>query len=133
VELRLAGFRDEPAFFSWLGVTPYLTNEAFGGTMRFVASLPKPSGVVFDYAVDPSSLSVFERVALRALAARVGAAGEPFKLFFVPSELQRQLRAAGFNHLEDLDKDEINARYFQCRADGLRIGGGLGRLISARR
>src|SRR6202007_690856 len=29
-----------PAFFSWLGVTPYLTLEAFRGTIRSIASMP---------------------------------------------------------------------------------------------
>lgn len=40
--LRPAGFRfDLPAFFSWLGVTPYLTQGAFEQTLGFVAGMPR--------------------------------------------------------------------------------------------
>src|SRR5205085_3522547 len=36
--LSASGFRaDEPAFFQWLGVTPYLTREAIVSTLDFVA------------------------------------------------------------------------------------------------
>jgi O-methyltransferase involved in polyketide biosynthesis len=132
-ELSRCGFRNEPTFFSWLGVTPYLTHEAFHATVSFLASLPAPSGVVFDYAVKASSLSLLERVALRALTARVSAAGEAFRLFFTPAELEQEMSGRGFTHIEDLDKAAINARYFQNRRDGLKISGGLGRLMSARR
>src|SRR5579863_130495 len=35
-ELRQADFREEPVFFSWLGVTPYLTHAAFTTTLSFI-------------------------------------------------------------------------------------------------
>src|SRR6202046_5021943 len=35
------------AFFSWLGVTPYLTREACMTTLGFIAKMPPSSGVVF--------------------------------------------------------------------------------------
>jgi hypothetical protein len=38
----------------------------------------------------------------------------------------------GFGHVEDLDADEINSRYFNDRQDGLRVSGALGHLICAR-
>jgi methyltransferase (TIGR00027 family) len=130
-ELYTTGFQPVPTFFSCLGVTPYLTREAFDGTMSFIASLSAPSGVVFDYAVDRSALNLLQRAALKSLSARVEAAGEPFRLFFVPSELERELQAIGFSHTENLGGDGINARYFKDRADGLRVTGGLAHLMSA--
>lgn len=132
-ELKNSGFQAVPTFFSWLGVTPYLTREAFNRTLNFIASLPAPTGIVLDYAVDAAVLSLFERVALQALAARVAAAGEPFQLFFIPAELDRELRSLGFNAIQNLDRDAMNARYFKNRADGLQIAAGLGRILSARR
>ena len=37
--LRQATFdHGEPAFFSWLGVTPYLTGEAIASTLKFIAA-----------------------------------------------------------------------------------------------
>jgi methyltransferase (TIGR00027 family) len=132
-ELLSTGFRaGEPAFFSWLGVVPYLTEAAFLATMSFIAGLPPASGVVFDYAVARHALSPREQLALDALARRVAAAGEPFQLFFDPAALAAQVRRLGFRHLEDLDAAAIDSRYFRGRADGLSIRGRLGRLLSAR-
>jgi methyltransferase (TIGR00027 family) len=131
--LDRAGFqRAQKAFFSWLGVVPYLTRVAALETLRFVASLPPGSGIVFDYSLPPESLDPVRRRALEALAARVAAAGEPFQTYFDPPELEAELRRLGFTSFEDLGTDEINARYFSGRADGLRAGGGIGRLMKAR-
>ena len=116
--------------FSWLGVTPYLSRAAFDGTIQFIAGMPCGSSVVFDYAVERSLLSPPQQLALDALAARVARAGEPFRLFFDPAELLRDLVRLGFSNIEDLDGDQINARYFAGRSDGLRVTGG-GHLITA--
>lgn len=117
-----------PAFFSWLGVTPYLTREACIATLAFIAQRTAGSGVAFDFAVHRDLLSLRERLALYALSARVAATGEPFQLFFRPEELAADLRVLGFHTAEMLAADEINARYFHNRSDGLKVGGSLGRL-----
>lgn len=122
---------DSITFFSWLGVTPYLTSEAMNATLAFVASLPQGSGIVFDYAVPRDSLNWLGRIAFDRIASRVAAAGEPFRLFLDPMKLPVQLKQIGFRSTEDLSTDEINARYFYNRADKLRVGGRLGRLMSA--
>ena len=130
--LGQAGLRpDQPAFFSWLGVVPYLTLEAAKSTLAWIGGLPAGSGVVFDYAVSPASLDPLQRAAFDALASRVARAGEPFRLFFEPAELARMLRELGFRDIEDLDSVEIDRCYFACRPDGLRVGG-LAHLMSAR-
>jgi O-methyltransferase involved in polyketide biosynthesis len=87
--------------------------------------------VVFDHAVPRASLSLLERVAFDALSRGVARAGEPFRLFFAPEELDEFLKGLGFRRAEQLGKDEINARYFANRRDGLRIGGSGGRMASA--
>ncbi len=120
-----------PAFFSWLGVTPYLTREACMTTLRVIASMPAGSGVVFDFAIDPALLNAGQRQALDALSKRVAAAGEPFQLFFDPAKLQHELKTLGFHRTEFLQGAQINARYFKDRADGLCVRGGLGHLMSA--
>jgi methyltransferase (TIGR00027 family) len=129
--LRAAGFDPtQPSFFSWLGVTPYLSRPPFDATLQFIARRPAASGAVFDYAVDRSLLSARQQAALDALAARVAYAGEPFRLFFHPTALAADLARMGFCNLEDLAADQINARYFAGRSDGLSVSGG-GRLLSA--
>ncbi|MBV9770078.1 MAG: class I SAM-dependent methyltransferase [Bryobacterales bacterium] len=129
--LLQAGFqKQEPAFFSWLGVTPYLSRAAFDATIGFVATMPSASAIVFDFAVERSLLSPPQQVALDALAERVARAGEPFQLFFNPAELGISLGRLGFGRLEDLNCEDINARYFAGRSDGLVVSGG-GHLLSA--
>jgi len=129
--LEAAEFRtDQPGFFSWLGVVPYLTLEAAQATLAWIGSLPAGSGVVFDYAISPASLGESQKAAFDALANRVARAGEPFRLFFEPAELARTLRELGFRQIEDLDAAEIDRRYFSDRRDGLRVGG-LAHLVSA--
>jgi len=131
--LRAAGFReDQPAYFSWLGVTMYLTTEAFESTMRFIGSLPPGGGVTFDYAVERSELNFLERMAIDRLSKKVAALGEPFQLFFRPHELASVMRNFGFREIEDMGRDELNARYFGHRDDGLRVRGAAGRLMRAR-
>jgi methyltransferase (TIGR00027 family) len=126
-----AGFQKrQRAFFSWLGVTPYLSRAAFDATIQFIAGMPSGSGVVFDFAVERSLLSPSQQLALDALATRVARAGEPFQLFFDPAVLVSELARLGFGQMEDLASDEINARYFAGRADGLAVSGG-GHLLSA--
>ena len=130
--LEQGGFDSgSPAFFSWLGVTPYLTRESCMATLRFIAQLPAGSGVAFDFAVDPKLLNLRQRLALHVISRRVAAAGEPFQLYFRPTELAQELRNMGFQRTEILDTEQINAHYFKDRADGLRVRGGLGQLMGA--
>jgi methyltransferase (TIGR00027 family) len=131
-ELCAAGFREaERAFFSWLGVTPYLSPTAFTTTLSFIAKMPAGSGVVFDFAIDRKLLNPGQRIAADALARRVAEAGEPFQIFFDPRELQAELKGLGFRRTEFLDREQLNARYFHNRTDGLRVRGGLGHLVAA--
>jgi methyltransferase (TIGR00027 family) len=131
--LAEAGFdRGAAAFFGWLGVVPYLTLEAFRATLGVIAQLPAGSGVSFDYAVAPESLSAVGRKAFDALAGRVAAAGEPFQLFFTPEEMAEELRRAGFGRMKQVDSDQLNERYFKDRADGLKLSAvKLGMLATA--
>jgi methyltransferase (TIGR00027 family) len=128
-----AGFdARRPAFFGWLGVTPYLTLAAFRSTLEAIAEIPAGSAVSFDYALTPETLSPAGRTAFNALSARVAAAGEPFQLFFTPQTLEAELRRAGFKRFEQWDYEQLNERYFKDRDDGLKLSAvGLGMLATA--
>jgi len=130
--LEQSGFNASAvAFFSWLGVTPYLTREACLSTLSVIARMPAGSGVVFDFAVDPTLLNPGQRQALDALSERVARYGEPFQLFFDPGKLQDELKSLGFHRTEFLQGKELNARYFKDRADGLQVRGSIGHLMGA--
>ncbi len=127
--LASAGFDSAlPAFFGWLGVVPYLSQPAFRSTIETIGRLPTGSGVCFDFAQPIESIQPEYREVFSALAARVAAAGEPFRLFFTPEQLEHELRQAGFTRVEIRTPGELNAMYFEGRGDGLampRAGAGL--------
>jgi methyltransferase (TIGR00027 family) len=131
--LARAGFDSgKPALFAWLGVVPYLTREAIMATLRFIAALPKDSEVIFDYGEPPQARdNPLQKAALAAMMERVAAAGEPFRSFFVPDELVRDVRALGFSQAEDFDAEKLNAHYFAGRTDDLKLLG-RGHLLLAR-
>jgi methyltransferase (TIGR00027 family) len=124
--LAAAGF--DPAqrsFFTWLGVTPYLTEQAIFATLGAIASLPGGAEVAFDYANPPEAIDDPERrAAHEELAARVAAAGEAFRCYLDTPTLAARLGALGFSEIEDLGPAEIAARYFPGRATpAARTGG----------
>jgi methyltransferase (TIGR00027 family) len=131
--LAEAGFNSRrPAFFGWLGVVPYLTHEAFRATLETIARLPSGTGVSFDYGVPRETLGPLRRMAFDALAARVAKAGEPFRLFFTPDDLDAEFRLAGFQRFEHRGPSELNKTYFAGRADGLKLPSPeLGRMATA--
>jgi methyltransferase (TIGR00027 family) len=127
---RFASVR--PAFFAWLGVTPYLSRDAIFATLAFVARQnASGSEILFDYAEPVAAWDVARRAGFDAMAARVAAAGEPFRSFFAPQALAEELRAMGFSRIEDFDDAALNRRYFANRTDGLRIAGN-GHVMRAR-
>jgi methyltransferase (TIGR00027 family) len=132
IELERAGFRlEEPAVFSWPGVTPYLANEVVMDTFKLIHSFCPANAIAFDYALPRQALSEREKEASDALSERVARAGEPFKSSFRPEALANDLKQVGFHRVESPTTDHINALYFRNRLDGLRIRGCLGALMCA--
>ena len=116
-----AGLRsEEPSFFSWLGVTQYLESEKVLATLAAIAA--HCGSVIFDYSIPPALLAPRQRVAFEELARRVAAAGEPFRASFEPDVLAEAMQAMGFHQIRDMGPDELNARFFSNRVDGLRVG-----------
>jgi methyltransferase (TIGR00027 family) len=130
--LAQAGFRAaEPAFFSWLGVTMYLSRQAVFDTLRYIGAQARGSQVVFDFTPPPPALPAEERRAHEALAARVAMLGEPWIGYFEPGPLAAEMRRIGYAAAQPLAAAELNARYFAGRADGFRLHGSA-RVMSAR-
>lgn len=130
--LRSAGWdRERPTVFAWLGVTMYLERETVGRLLDAIGQQAAGSTVVFDYAIAPTLLGPIERLVFDEFAKRVASAGEPWTSWFEPEELRRWLLAAGFREVDDLGPEELNARYFANRPDGMRVGT-LAHVICAR-
>jgi len=107
---------DRPTFFSWLGVTMYLTEPAIDATLRTVAATPAGSEIVFTFA-DPTPREGRDPD-LPSLADRAASVGEPWLSYFTPDALERKLRAFGFGEVEFVTP-ELAARYVGQRSDGL--------------
>ena len=120
--LTSAGFDPtRPAFFSALGLIPYLTPQVFQAALRTLASLAPGTTLVFDYNLPRESLARSEQLAHDSISARVRSSGEPFHLFFTPEQIAAQLCAHNLHLCEDLDGQAINALYFNHRTDNLRV------------
>jgi methyltransferase (TIGR00027 family) len=124
--LQRAGFRaDQAACVSWMGVTMYLTAEAVAATLSTLAGLAPGSCLCFDYRVPVAMLNPVERVISTVIEQRAAALGEPWLSTFDPVQLQKQLLDLGFSSARNATPEELNARYFNRRKDGLRTGAGV--------
>lgn len=124
-----AGQTPQPAFFSLLGVAPYLERAVFTGVLECVRNHGPGSGIVFDYRLPRALLPEEEQRQHDSLSARLAGSGEPFASFWSPQEVEAAL--AKFTGLEQLGSRALNERCFPGRADGLAVLGEAGRLAIA--
>lgn len=99
-----------PTFFSWLGVTMFLSRPACLSTLEAVAaSGGVGSELVFTYFDERIFEVRSER--FRNMQAYLQSVGEPLCGSFAPAALRADLDAAGFDLLEDVADAELLARY----------------------
>ncbi len=108
-----------PTFFSWLGVTMYLTEEAIDQTLNFVLAMPRSSEIVLDFTVPNELIAPEQASVVATVLAGVAQQGEPFVTRFAPEELAAKLKAAGFSKVVHLPPQAAFNRYFVGRHDGL--------------
>jgi methyltransferase (TIGR00027 family) len=104
---------DRLTFFSWLGVTMYLTREANLTALRSIATCaPAGSELVFTY-VDEALLGPEQASdeAFRRLMTDVSAAGEAFLSGFDARTMNEQLLETKLLLLEDVDGHQASSRY----------------------
>ena len=133
--LARAGFAaGEPAFVSWLGVTPYLERGTVLAALSFIAGIVGDvGGVAFDYRVPPPRFNLLRRWLLARFAARLEAAGEPFRSSFEPADVRREVERLGLAAVLDLDAAALMGRYFAGRRDGLKVSGPAHVVVARRR
>ena len=107
---------DQAAFFSWLGVSMYLTRQANFATLRSIASCARPgSELVFTY-IDARMLDSKSEEFLE-LAQTVAAMGEPFLFGFDQATIVQDLGSCGLALVEDLDNRQMAERYQRADLD----------------
>ncbi len=105
-------------FFSWLGVTYYLSRDTVFATLRTIANIvPTGSSIIFDYY--DADAFIPEKVAPRMQGWKqyTQRTGEPIITGFEPSKLAIDIASLGLCLHENLDPSEIERRYFQGRSD----------------
>jgi methyltransferase (TIGR00027 family) len=110
-QLVAAGFQhDSPAFFTWLGVVPYLTQDAIGRTLDYMSSIQN-SEVVFDYMEPPEAFSEELRQSEKVRTEQLKKMDEHSGSRFEPADIVAMLRSHGFCAIEDINFQKIASRF----------------------
>lgn len=107
----------QPTFFSWLGVSMYLTPETVDDVLKVIAAFPIGSEVVLTFAWPPGDPHVTQGTS--TLAERAAKAGEPWLTFFLPADLEAKLHDIGFSQVTFLSPTAAQEQYFSGRPDDL--------------
>jgi methyltransferase (TIGR00027 family) len=130
-ELRAAGFDpSRPAVVASTGVSMYLTKETTAATLRQVAGLPPGSLLAMTFLVPTDLVDAADRPGYEAAMAGAERSGTPFISLYAPEEMLGLARAAGFAHAEHVSSQDLTARYFAGRPDGLRPSTGEDFLVA---
>jgi O-methyltransferase involved in polyketide biosynthesis len=100
--------KQKASLFVWLGGAGYSTADAAIASLAFIATLPKGSGVVFDYVAERAPLGSLTHTALDALASRIAMAGGNVKYLIQPQAVAAMLRGLGFQHIVDLAQEGLS-------------------------
>lgn len=107
-------------FFSWLGVTYYLTKEALYQTLRSLSEIaPARSSVVFDYLDNAAFIPGQATKRILQMQEITKQAGEPLLTGFDPFTIDLELQQANVLLFENLAPENIEERYFKGREDNL--------------
>lgn len=118
---RLAenGFdENKKTFFSWLGVSYYLSQDEIGGFLENLSSFAADgSTLLFDYADE--NLFTSDVRLVQNMLAMAQAGGEPMKSCFSYGCLEKLLSKYNFLIYEFLSTNDIQEKYFGNRTDFL--------------
>lgn len=104
--------RDRPTFFSWLGVTMYISGDAIDRVLQAMGTFATRSEVVLTFMTPPNDAVRQSAEAASKLASLAVAAGEPFLSYLQPTDVENKFRQAGFLTSYFLSPEETKARYF---------------------
>ena len=121
--MRCGVSANKPTFFSWLGVTMYLREEATDAVLSTLAEFPAQSEIVFTFTHPPGTMGEREGRFHASLSEIVSEKGEPFVSFYTPARIEEKLRKAGFRTVTFLTNEEAHDRYFSNRPKDLFIPG----------
>ena len=106
-----------PIFFSWLGVTQYLREEAVFETLAQVALSAPGSEIVFEFTVTDDSLDEADRRLVEDYARRAEGFGEPWLSRFDPEVIENELLRLGFSDVKMTSLEEAMNLYCSDRRE----------------
>lgn len=98
------------AFFTWLGVVPYLIRDAIDNTLGYIASIPN-SEVVFDYIEPPETWAEETKADAAARMAQLEKIKEQWVSHFEPAGIAAILRSHGFDEIKDSSFQQVVCRF----------------------
>ncbi|WP_424893568.1 class I SAM-dependent methyltransferase [Streptomyces sp. XH2] len=119
--LTAAGFDPQkPAVVASTGVSMYLTRETNATTLRQVAALAPGSMFATTFLLPLDMLDPDQRQVQEFSMRNAAASGTPFISLYSPDEMRQAALEAGFTKAVHVSPDDLAARYFAGRPDGLR-------------
>ena len=108
--------------FSWMNTIPYLSESATEATLREIVALTAPaSRIVLNYSCNVP-LTDDQLAYQQTLQGKVSQSGEPLQSRWKPEAFEALLDDVGFAIIEHATEQDLCARYFEGRADGLKPG-----------
>jgi len=131
-EIAKAGFdRTRPAVVSCLGVTQYISVNAIEAMLRDVARLARDTVFVCGFVLPVLLIESNEREIRAETEASAAARGHPWLSFLSLDEVRGRADEAGFAKVSFATADDLAARYFARRDDGLRPSSSNAYLIAS--
>ncbi|MFF1909240.1 class I SAM-dependent methyltransferase [Kitasatospora sp. NPDC058218] len=122
--LTTAGFDPQkPTVVASTGVSMYLTHEANTATLRQAAELATGSVFATTFLMPLDLLDPDQRQVQEFSMRNAAASGTPFVSLYSPDEMRQAALEAGFTKAVHVSPDDLAARYFADRQDGLRPPG----------
>lgn len=117
--LSRSSFRsDRRAFFSLLGLMPYLSREAIFRFLESVVAASAPgSEIVFDYRVSMEFVDPEDVPFVEAGDKFSAQGGEPKRSWLNPHTFPNEVSAVGLDLIESLSPKQLWDRYFDGRSD----------------
>ncbi|MBK7863940.1 MAG: class I SAM-dependent methyltransferase [Archangiaceae bacterium] len=109
----------QPAVVVSTGVTQYLTRPANAELFKEVSRLAPGSTLAITFMLPIAMLPKEEQAGTQAATDGAKRSGTPFISFYSPEEFMALARQCGFREVRHVSTEEVVARYFAGRSDGL--------------
>jgi len=111
-ELTKAGYdKKKRTLFIWEGVTQYISEEAIGGTLKYIASSQKGNRVAFSYVLQAYLENPETFPELKNLIKQVNTAGVKWICGLSREGMNDYLDSYGLQLIEDIGTEEYRERY----------------------